>query len=88
MSQEQGRSQETLSAKLEARRKRRQQSEIARLDKKALLDADDELKIELQRLKEEESLLRGHFAAGGKQGGAAGNKTNKDDPPMQPHLSG
>ena len=57
MKEEQSKSQEALAAKLEARRKRREQAEVAKLEKTAQLDADDELKDELRRRQQEESLL-------------------------------
>ena len=57
MKQEQSKSQDSLASKLEARRKRRQQSEVAKLEKTAQLDADDELKNDLRRRQQEESLI-------------------------------
>lgn len=84
MTEEQSKSQQSLAAKLEARRKRREQAEVAKLEKTAQLDADDELKDELRRRQQEESLLSSldRSAPGGR-----GQRDPSDSAPP-PQLTG
>lgn len=62
----------SLAAKLEARRKQCHQAEVAKLEKKEQLDADDELRNQLRQKKQEESLqgskMSNYTPENGKQG--------------------
>jgi hypothetical protein len=78
LDQELSKSQDSLAAKLDARRKRKEQAETARLEKSAQLEEDQELKAELSRRQQEESLL----------GPSMADTAGQGRKPSAPHISG